>query len=555
MERFLSYEKTFLKIQIGLASILSFYSFLLMVSDKENFLMLFSNGLIVFFTITSLILSRYQTIYNFNLFLVLKALHLIAYSMLIFQNNTFLFGIGIIAYIFFSMELFITLGSDISKKISLYLLVISPIVVTTIIATQLRESAEIFIFLLMLIMVLMGIYKVIDQYHEEFNQMISFQAQDLETSQSINMTLEQSQEKMKQVYNQISKQKFEIEQTNKHLERMTAEMYIQNELLQYITTTLDIDQLLDLVTDSVIGAIGTDTCSLLIYEDDEKTFYAESKSTVDSDATKHFIKLVESGEMAPYMASKEILLDEDVTIDEYIFTNNAVVGSMILVPLVRNDKVFGLIIAEHHQKNYFTENSVEFFKAIGTQVNIAVHNTNIYRQMEEMAKIDSLTQLFNRRTFQDQLEIVYEQSVLENNTFSVILFDIDFFKNVNDTYGHLVGDHIIEAVAEITKHYAEHNKGFAGRYGGEEFVMVIPKKNKEQIYGIIATMHEEIKSKSVVVGDHEIFIDVSIGITRYPEFGKSAEDLVNRADTAMYYAKNHGRGRIQLDNKELFPSE
>jgi diguanylate cyclase (GGDEF)-like protein len=183
--------------------------------------------------------------------------------------------------------------------------------------------------------------------------------------------------------------------------------------------------------------------------------------------------------------------------------------------------------------------------------------------MEEMAKIDSLTNLYNRRTFQDKLEISYTQYSLENKSFSVILFDIDDFKKVNDTYGHIFGDGAIKMVSKITKKYATKVNGFAGRYGGEEFVIFVPNKTAEQTFGVMALLHEEIKNTPLKLNDscinkeindvtnNEIRIDVSIGVTTYPQFGKNAEDMVNRADNAMYYAKRHGKGRIQLDEEDL----
>ena len=138
---------------------------------------------------------------------------------------------------------------------------------------------------------------------------------------------------------------------------------------------------------------------------------------------------------------------------------------------------------------------------------------------------------------------------------SVALYDIDKFKTVNDTYGHLAGDEVIKKVASIGNKYAEENDGVAGRYGGEEFLIVFPDKDKNQALAILETMHEEIKNTVVIYEDYKININVCIGLTSYPEICEEPSLLINRADMAMYYGKEHGRGRLVIDSPELIGEE
>ena len=319
-----------------------------------------------------------------------------------------------------SIEFFLTIGLEITKKTALYWCIIAPIVLVTIIVGQLTTVHLSFFFLVVFILTLVGIYQVILHVnHELVNDILTAEGLYRKTNEK-NLNLEESQKKIKHVYEEMSRQKFELEQAYKKLDKVSSEIYIQNELLKYISQTLDIEQLLDLVTDSVIGAVGTDTCSLLIYNDkDRNEYFVESKSTTDPDATKHLMALIDAGEMDQYMELKEPMVDEDGTKDEYVFSSNRLIGSLIFMPLIRDEEVYGILYAEHHQKDYFKESTLDFFGAIATQINIAVNNANLYSKMEEIAKIDALTQLYNRRTFQDKLETLYSDYKEANKRFSV----------------------------------------------------------------------------------------------------------------------------------------
>ena len=140
---------------------------------------------------------------------------------------------------------------------------------------------------------------------------------------------------------------------------------------------------------------------------------------------------------------------------------------------------------------------------------------------------------------------------MENNkNLSVGMLDIDKFKSVNDTYGHLAGDAVIKNVAGIMQKYAKEYHGIACRYGGEEFVIILPEKSLEEAYEIVLTMHEEIFNSKVEFEKHIIKVNSSVGISSYPETTSLVHELLSRSDEAMYYGKEHGRGVVIIDGKE-----
>jgi diguanylate cyclase (GGDEF)-like protein len=175
--------------------------------------------------------------------------------------------------------------------------------------------------------------------------------------------------------------------------------------------------------------------------------------------------------------------------------------------------------------------------------------------MEELAVKDGLTSIYNRKYFIDHIEALVHQADQKEKPLSIALFDIDYFKSVNDKYGHIFGDEAIKLCASITDRLAREYNGLPVRYGGEEFLLVLPDKNLVQAQAIVKKLHASIKESTLLYKNgevtEEVHIDISIGVSSYPEIAKNSQKLLTRADNAMYYSKKHGRGRVTIDSKDL----
>ncbi len=342
-----------------------------------------------------------------------------------------------------------------------------------------------------------------------------------------------------QVHNELIKQKVALEGANERLNRFTAEMYIQNELLSYISRALDIEELMELVIDSIIGAIGVDTCSLVIYDPNFDTYNCKVKSTHRQDYSKSLVEAVKSSKLEKYFSLGKPYIDNQVRKGAYDFMSGRDVGSLVIIPISNKKSTYGLLIAEHESSAMIGENSIQFFGGIANQINIAITNANLYSKMEEMAKRDGLTGVHNRTYLQevlDDLSIKAKQGLM---TLSVALFDIDKFKNINDTYGHIFGDEVLKIIANLTENYAKAQGGIVGRYGGEEFLVIFPDKTLDESYVIMKGIHRLIREQALSYNDKSVTVNISTGITSYPEVCKDPEDLLSRADNAMYFSKNY----------------
>jgi len=167
--------------------------------------------------------------------------------------------------------------------------------------------------------------------------------------------------------------------------------------------------------------------------------------------------------------------------------------------------------------------------------------------LERLAANDSLTGLSNRRTLMELGAKEYKRTERFGHPMSVLVADIDLFKTVNDLYGHLAGDRVICAVAQVCAGHKRSGVDIVARFGGEEFVIVLPETDSASALQVAESLRREVESLLVCVGDEgqEVAVTVSIGVaTLYKGSGMNFEELVNRADQALYQAKGTGRNAV-----------
>lgn len=162
------------------------------------------------------------------------------------------------------------------------------------------------------------------------------------------------------------------------------------------------------------------------------------------------------------------------------------------------------------------------------------------QKMEQLAATDPLTGLMNRRKFVEVITLSLEESNRYQQPLSVILIDIDYFKTINDRYGHDVGDRVLQSFAEILKTSARMTDAIA-RWGGEEFIVLLPFTQWQEAVRFGARLQQTLITSPVA---DNIFITVSMGVSQHHPY-ESMDDVIKRADTALYHAKEHGRNRVE----------
>ncbi|MCB0283738.1 MAG: diguanylate cyclase [Calditrichae bacterium] len=166
----------------------------------------------------------------------------------------------------------------------------------------------------------------------------------------------------------------------------------------------------------------------------------------------------------------------------------------------------------------------------------------------DLIKIDSLTKLYNRKTFFKELEKEIKRVSRYNTQMSVAIIDLDYFKKCNDTYGHVFGDSVLIKVSEFLLSSLRETD-FAGRFGGEEFLVAMPETDKEGAKIVIERFRKSVQEMEFEIPGFRITF--SAGIATIPEDGNEGDDIVRTADIALYKAKNNGRNRVEVFDASL----
>lgn len=175
---------------------------------------------------------------------------------------------------------------------------------------------------------------------------------------------------------------------------------------------------------------------------------------------------------------------------------------------------------------------------------LALNNALTHDRLQRLAALDPLTGVYNRRFGMARLHEEFSRAVRATAPLGVMMFDIDHFKKVNDTYGHMTGDRVLMQVAK-TARAALREGDILMRYGGEEFLVILPAASKENSRAVGERLRRMVEETSVVDGDQVVRVTISVGVTSYPELDVAGEqDLVKAADEALYSAKESGRNRV-----------
>jgi two-component system cell cycle response regulator len=217
--------------------------------------------------------------------------------------------------------------------------------------------------------------------------------------------------------------------------------------------------------------------------------------------------------------------------------------SVLVLPLVRGEQVLGTVTLVSSKPKAYPVAAREMLRVISHQIGVSLQNARMYQSMEERATTDGLTGLTNHRAFQERLEHLHALAERTGQKFSIILTDIDHFKSVNDTYGHPVGDAVLKRVAAIFTQRAR-KVDIVARYGGEEFVIVLPDTDSEGAAVFANRLREEIAAQTITSENGSFSVTLSLGVAAYPTDGRDRHELIELADQALYYCKEHGRNRV-----------
>ena len=252
----------------------------------------------------------------------------------------------------------------------------------------------------------------------------------------------------------------------------------------------------------------------------------------------------------PVACNDKTILKMIDTLEEKTITDDK---KTYIMPLKSESKSVGVLAAKSTNEE-ITEKDIDYLCQLSVQIATTINRANVYAEILKHATLDALTGFYNRRQLEERIKQEVSNAKRQKAPLCGIMTDIDFFKNVNDTYGHAVGDLVLKTIAKIIRGQLR-EYDIAGRYGGEEFSILLPftKINEAQMVAerLRKTIEEKVIDISKVNPDSEIKkikVTLSLGVYEMKE-SDNDEDLLRKADKALYQAKNTGRNKVVTNNE------
>lgn len=256
---------------------------------------------------------------------------------------------------------------------------------------------------------------------------------------------------------------------------------------------------------------------------------------------------IKSGNTIKRVLEKKIYISKNVKKDKSISIMGELKNwceSAVFIPIVVEDEVKGLIFlsGKINMGSLLLQDIEDPLNILSKQMALAISNYRYFLDIKKEAEIDQLTGLYNRKVLDKEINNLIKQNV----NFSIVIFDLDNFKKVNDTYGHLAGDRVLKEFAKVIKKVIR-KTDIACRFGGEEILIILNGLSKEQAFLIAERIRKKLEESNITINGSSINVTVSGGIASYPDDANNLKELLHKADAALYIeGKAKGKNKIAI---------
>lgn len=333
------------------------------------------------------------------------------------------------------------------------------------------------------------------------------------------------------------------------------------ELADKLNECLSFEEVVSVLKDRIVGTAKFRKAVLLIYAGEVSppsivrrlVIWEEGK--VEDTQGEEDLSRFEKKMIQDLSSKKENLRFHDVSSAPSAWVEGSDVSFPLWIfPLTVQGKVIALFLIEGGR-----EEDDQKFQVVASQLALHIKKIKLYETVKELSIVDGLTHVFVRRHFLERFEEELKRTIRHEFKLAVVMLDIDHFKTYNDNYGHLVGDVTLRQVAQVIRSSVR-RVDIVSRYGGEEFAMVLPETDKVGAMEVAERIRSAVAKKRFKVYDEETKVTVSIGVSSFPDDLDEAHrgtfrsdlllELLKKSDYALYQAKEEGRNRVVLFDKE-----
>jgi diguanylate cyclase (GGDEF)-like protein len=330
------------------------------------------------------------------------------------------------------------------------------------------------------------------------------------------------------------------------LKQQSEELEALKKLSINLTSSLDLPDVLDALVSEAMQLIhNARDVHIFLYKSGKLSFGA----ALDADGNKNtsWSKPRANGLTYTVARQGEMIIVEDMQAHP-LFQNASKewTGSIIGIPLKFGDTVVGVLNMARSKVGGFSPSELHLLGLLSDQAAVAISNANLHQMISRQAYSDTLTGLPNRRALDERLEEEVQSARRNNYSFAVVMMDLDGFKNVNDTYGHSIGDEVLRLVFNQMARGVR-NTDFLARYGGDELTLILTQSDMSSSKIVTEKIVEGMKKLKYTLPDKKkLKLGISGGIAIYPVHARNSPDLLRAADAALYQAKKHNRGTFQM---------
>jgi diguanylate cyclase (GGDEF)-like protein len=321
-----------------------------------------------------------------------------------------------------------------------------------------------------------------------------------------------------------------------------------SELTHTLVAMLDLESLLNYINRLIIQNLGASRLALFLEEPETERFILQSVHGIESNLVKKYSLSPYEGIIRWLRESKNIFVKERMEKitgpEEFhsLYGDLGKFGAEIVIPLVYKDGLIGILSLDSKLSGAtYDQGDIDLLSLFADEAAIAVENARLYVD----AITDGMTRLYHKKYFMKRLDEEFDRAKRHGHFLTLMMIDVDLFKSLNDTYGHRAGDAVLKSVAKLMKSRMR-TTDILARYGGEEFSAILPETDKVGAMNAAEQIRLAVEESAVEYEEEELSTTISIGITTFEGKDKESnmEDLIKRADKALYDAKKGGRNRV-----------